>query len=119
MLGNIVLVGNWKLSQWIIPLVSCKTRFPESKSLAFELTTEFVAFDDQIIRSCPSKTTRFPSSDIVTTPEASFRGFCQLATHTHWAEKAEFLLYHIPRYRLVEFTGLKNPNLKVLPLAIM
>ena len=40
--------GCWKLSHTILPVVpSRKTRFPESKSWALELATEFVTFDKE------------------------------------------------------------------------
>ena len=88
--------GCWKLSHTIVPVVlSRKIKFPESKSWALELATEFVTFDDQRISFYPSNITRFSSSDIVRTPEESLSGFSLLATL--WAGRADFLLYHIPR----------------------
>ena len=80
--GKNVSEGTWKLSHMVLPVeFSCKTRFPESKSRALELTTEFVTFDDQRISFCSSNTTRFPSSDIVRIPEELLRGLFLLATH--------------------------------------
>lgn len=46
---------------------ACKTRFPESKSWALELTTGLVTFDDQRITFCPFNIIRLRSSDIVRT----------------------------------------------------
>ena len=116
--GKNVLEGYWKLSHMTLPVVfSFKTRFPESKSWALELGMEFVTFDDQITSFCPFSTTRSLSSDIVRTPLESLRSFCLLVTHT--TVNTEMLLYHIPTYRLVEFSGLKNPRLKKHPLEII
>ena len=96
---------------------TCKTRFHESKSWPLELTTRLVTFDDQRITFCPFNIIRVPSSNIVRTLEESLRGFSLI--DTHMTVQTDTLLYHIPRYRLVEFTGLKNPSLKALPLEIM
>ena len=76
-----VLEGCWKLSHTIVPVVlSRKTKFPESKSWALELATEFVTFDDQRIPFCPSNITRFPSSDIVRThPRRILEGFLSVS----------------------------------------
>ncbi|KAM3701701.1 hypothetical protein ACJW31_05G194700 [Castanea mollissima] len=115
--GKTVSEGYWKLSHIVPVAFSCKTRFPESKSWALELGTEFETFADQISFFSPFSTTRSPSSDIVRTPLESLRGSCLLATHT--TVHPEMLLYHIPTYRLVEFSGLKNPSLKALPLEII
>ena len=95
MLGKSVSQGSWKLSHMIDPVVfSRSTRFPEFKSWALELATEFITFDDQRISFFPSSTTRFPSSDIVRTPEESLSGVSLLATHT--TVHTEMLPYHIP-----------------------
>ena len=102
----------------IVPVgFSYKTRFPESKSWALELGAEFVTFADQITSFCPFSTTRTPSSDIVRTQEESLRGCYLLATHI--TVNTEMLLCHIPTYQLVEFSRLKKPSLKALPLEVI
>ena len=94
--------------------LSCKTRFPESKSWALEFGAAFESFDDQKISLWPFRTRRLPSSDTITIPEESLRGFSLLAIHI--TVNREVVLYQIPKYCLVEFPELKKPILKGLPL---
>ena len=64
--------GYWKLSHMLVLVVfSCQKRFPESKSWALELGTEFVTFADHITSFSPSSTSRTPSSDIVIEPHTT------------------------------------------------
>ena len=52
---------------------------------------------------------------MVGTPEVSVRGASLLATHTTVLIVVEISLYHIPKYCLFEFPGLKNPISKLPP----
>ena len=74
-------------------------------------------FEDQRMVLVESKTTRFPSLEIVKIPEVLFRGVSLFATHITVC--GEIFSNQIPTYRWVEFEGVKNPNLKTLVLDII
>jgi hypothetical protein len=74
-----------------------------------------VVFDDQIIPFVALRRTKIPGWVMVRTPEVSVRGVSLLATHTTVLVVVEIFLYHIPKYRLFEFPGLKNPSSKLPP----
>lgn len=66
--GVKVLEGCLKLSHIVLPvMLSSKTRFPVFRSWAVELDSMFETFDDQTTCFLPFSTTRFLSSDMVTT----------------------------------------------------
>ena len=82
------------LSHVILPLLSRRTRFPESKSRALEFGAAFERFEDQTITFWPFITRRLPSSDMVTIPEKSVRGLSLFATHM--TVDKEGVLYQMP-----------------------
>ncbi|KAL1336061.1 hypothetical protein AAHE18_10G034000 [Arachis hypogaea] len=93
-------VGCWKHCHRILPVAfSCSTRFPVFRSLAVVLDEILDTFVDQRMSSCEFSRTRFPSLDILSTPEEeeeeeeSFIGWSLLATHT----KGGLVMYQIPR----------------------
>lgn len=81
--GKSKLEGCWKLSQIKTPETgSSKTRLPESRIRAVVLAVGEVIFEDQMMVLYSSKTTRFPSLEMVKIPEVLLRGVSLLATHT-------------------------------------
>uniref|UniRef100_A0A251T3S6 Uncharacterized protein n=1 Tax=Helianthus annuus TaxID=4232 RepID=A0A251T3S6_HELAN len=49
-----------------------------------------------------------------TLPDVSAIAVSRLATHT--TVPYDIFLYHIPRYRFLDFPGLKKPNSNISPL---
>lgn len=75
-------------------------KFPVSKSLAEAFTNEVETLEDQTgLRLLLLWSTRFPFL-MERTDELSLRGVSLFATHTMVC--SEILLYHIPRYRVLE-----------------
>lgn len=80
--GSIVSEACCILCHKMFPfVVSKRTSLPKPENVDLVLLDVFETFDDQMSVLCPFNTTRFPSSDIVTTPEESFSGWFLLATH--------------------------------------
>lgn len=80
----------------------------------FELTTD--TFDVQMI-FLPLKTTRFPSTERRKTG-GELLGIGDSLLATHMVVRFGIVLYHMPKYVLVEFLGVKKPNAKLPPSEI-
>lgn len=111
-IGKNLSEGFLKLSHVMVPEAgSCKIRFPESRSRAVEFTAAFETLEFQRILFCSSSnTTRLPSLDTAKTPDLFLRGLSLFATQT--TVGTDTRLHQIPKYRYVEFGGLKKPNSK-------
>ncbi|KAK8492766.1 hypothetical protein V6N12_011518 [Hibiscus sabdariffa] len=79
----------------------------------YNMTNTSDMFEDQTLLWVPFVTESTPLSLILRTPEESETEVSLLATHT--IVPFDTFLYQIPRYRLFEFPGLKNPSSKVPP----
>lgn len=90
------------------PLFVYKTKFPVSMSTAKLVSATDGRWVHHKMLPSPSITARFPSGRMVRRPDLSWRGAIRLATQTTvWTG---ILWYHIPRYRLEEPVGEKNPS---------
>jgi len=87
---------------------SFKTRFPVSKSCATGFLAGVDVLEDQMMLPLRLRRTRSPWFVSRTTPDESLSGVSLLATQT--AVWTDILPYHIPKYRFLDFPGLKNPN---------
>ncbi|RDX95657.1 hypothetical protein CR513_21790, partial [Mucuna pruriens] len=115
--GIIVSLGSSKLCHKTL-LVSCPfftTKFPKSERWAIGLFPALLDMldDDQMVLFVALRSTRIPFSLSLRTPDILSRGVFRLATHT--TVRGDIFLYHIPKYRLVEFPGLKKPSSVIPP----
>ncbi|KAL2640253.1 hypothetical protein AAZV13_06G216800 [Glycine max] len=92
------------------------TRFSEFKRRTIGLVLallDMLLEDDQIVLFVGLRSSSIPFSLSLRTPKLFSRGVFWLATHT--TVKGDTFLYHIPKYRLVEFPGLKKPISVISP----
>ncbi|WVZ02121.1 hypothetical protein V8G54_022927 [Vigna mungo] len=91
------------------------TKFPESKRRVIGSFTVLLDLlgDDQTMLFVPLSSSRTPFWLSLRTPELFSRGVFRFATHT--TVKGDTFVYHIPKYLLAEFRGLKKPSSVIPP----